>query len=231
MQHVSLFAAFEFMDLPDYLVKLWDLFRTHLSLLGLIATWACIGWVYLRKRADWESKSFLNQVNFSLNFIEDRRLCLRTLLELQAGDVWLNDYGIKKVFAAAGRTRPDQPFVLLDDADDMGFMQRAVLNVLSEKFADAFLARSMGREVKTARFVFAVTFEDFPDMRTRKFRVLLVEAEALKKLFSETTERDVLIDEPRHRDRLTVLKMMRDLYLGTTKMAHPVLGEVELGLV
>src|SRR5262245_41154752 len=121
------------------LEAIWNLIRTHAGTVGLIVTWAGIALVYFRRRADWQKKSFLNQVNFSLNYILDRKLCLRTLLEVTATEVWLNDYGIKKVFKAAAQTRADQPFIILDDAEDMGFAKRAVLNVLSERFAEAFL--------------------------------------------------------------------------------------------
>jgi hypothetical protein len=213
------------------LKELWDLVKGHLSLIGLVLTWVGIALVYLRRRSEWLKKSFLNQVNFSLNYIEDGKLCIRTLLETTASQVWLNSYGINKVFKAAGRTRPDQPFIILPDEEDMGFVKRAVLNVLSEKFADVFLAQGMGLPVKTARFVFAITFENFPDMRTRKFRILLMEVESLKQLFVETPgEGEMKVSEPRHRDRLSVLRAMRDIYFGDRQAEKPILGELELGL-
>jgi len=215
----------------DLLKDLWDFIKPHLSLIGLVLTWVGIVLVYWRRRSEWLRKSFFNQVNFSLNYVEDGRLAIRTLLETTASQVWLNTYGINKVFKAAQRTRPDQPFILLADDEDMGFVKRAVLNVLSEKFANVFVARSMGLPVKSARFVFAITFENFPDMRTRKFRVLLVEAENLKRLFVETPgEGELQVSEVRHRDRLGVLRAMHEIYVGARPAEKAVLGEVELGL-
>jgi hypothetical protein len=214
----------------NVLIDLWERVHPHLTGVGLVLTWLGIIIVYIRRRTAWRKKSFLNQVNFSLNYIENGQLCLRTLLELSATEVWLNDYGIKKVYNAAAKTRHDQPFIHLDDQEDMDFIKRAVLNVLSEKFAEAFLARSMNLPVRTAKYCFAITFENFPDMRTRKIRVLLMEAESLKQL-GDPSEQDLAVAEVRHRDRLTVLRTMRDIYLGKQKWATPVIGEMELGVV
>lgn len=216
----------------ETLLQIWDFIRGHVSTIILILTWIGIVLVYVRRRSDWMRKSFMSQVNFSLNFIQNGQLCLRTLLETTAPQVWLNSYGIRKVFKAASRTRPDQPFIILNDEEDMGFARRAVLNVLSEKFAEVYLAQGMGLPVKIARFVFAITFENFPDMRTRKIRILIMEVESLKKLFIETPkEGEMLVAETRHRDRLGVLRAMHEMYLGTRKTEQQILGELELGVV
>lgn len=212
----------------EILETIWNLIRAHAGTVGLILTWLGIGLVYFRRRADWQRKSFMSQVNFSLNYVQDRKLCLRTLLETTATEVWLNDYGIKQVFNAAKQTRADQPFIILDDAEDMAFVKRAVLNVLSEKFAESFLAQPVGVPARTARFCFAVTFENFADMRTRKIRVLLMEVDSLK---GQNWDSDIMLDNAWHRDRVTVLKMMRDIYLGQSPLPKSLLGEVELGLV
>ena len=105
--------------------------------------------MYFRKRADWSRKQFLGQVNFSLTYVGGGTMAMRTLLETTAQKVWLNDLGVKKVAHAAARTTADQPFVSLDDPKDMDFVYRAVLNVLSEKFAEAFLAETLGVPVTT----------------------------------------------------------------------------------
>src|SRR5260370_35953013 len=161
----------------NLLIQFWEWIHPHLPMVGLILTWVGIVLVYARKRTAWKQKSFLNQVNFSLNYIENGQLCLRTLLEVSAAEVWLTDEGNKKVFNAAAQTRHDQPFIHLDDREDMDFIKRAVLNVLSERFAEAFLARSMNLPIQTAKYCFAITFENFPDMRTRKIRELLMPAQ------------------------------------------------------
>ena len=110
---------------------------------------------------------------------------MRTLLETSAHQVWLNDLGVRQVVRAAERTTPDQPFVVLDDPADMAFVHRAVLNVLSEKFAEAFVAQASGLPARFDTFHFAVTCERFADIRTLKIRVLVATAADLQETFAE----------------------------------------------
>src|SRR4051794_19569709 len=160
-----------------------DFLRHYGGSLSLAFTWAAIAWVYLAKRANWSRKQFVGQVNFSLNFVVDGQLVMRTLVEVPAQNVWLNDLGVAKVQRAANRTTSDQPFVRLPDPADMDFVHRAVLNVLSEKFSDAYLAQSLGLPVESAVHRFAITMERYGDIRTLKLRVLLVAEQALESLF------------------------------------------------
>src|SRR5947209_10474626 len=127
--------------------------------LALLFTWAALLWVHYGKRSDWARKQFLDQVNFSLNLVAEGRLVMRTLLERPARDVWLNDLGVSQVRQAAQRTTPEHPFIELADPADMDFVHRAILNVLSEKFADAYLAQSMGLPVRSETYRFAITME------------------------------------------------------------------------
>jgi hypothetical protein len=207
----------------------WKLAKEHASTAGLILTWLGIAAVYWRKRSEWQRKQFTNQVNFSLNYVVDNQLKLRTLLETSVQEVWLNDYGVKKVLAAAERTTAVQPFIVLADVEDMAFIQRAVLNVLSERFSEAFLAASMGLPVKKAVYCFALTYEKYQDMRTRKFRVLLMERESMKESFGSERPAEIAFAEGHHRDRWTTLKAMYELH-GSPKNIG-IVGEVELGIV
>jgi hypothetical protein len=215
----------------ELLRTIWDFVWPRAGEVGLVFTWAGIIYVWLRRRAEWRRKQFLNQVNFSLNYVEDRRLCIRTLVETTVNEVWLNPYGVGKVVRAAARMRPGQHFILLDDPDDMDFVKRAVLNVLSERFAEVYVGRCLGLPVRTARFCFAVTFETHAQMHTRKFRVLLMEIEGLKRLFTDPPEAELIVDKQWQKDRLAVLREMRDIYLGNVKPGADVLGETELGVV
>ena len=192
-------------------------------------TWIGIATAYVRKRAQWRTKSFTGHVNFSLNYVADGTLQLRTLLETSTAEVWLNDYGVGLVLAASKKTRADQPFIILSDPVDMAFVKRAALNVLSEKFANAFLATSMGLPVKMATYYFAITFENFKDMRTRKFRVLLVEAQSLASMFGSAAPAPGVVD-PVHADRLQVLRTMARLAADPSSDRQQILGRVQLGL-
>lgn len=204
------------------------------STIALLLTWGGIAVVYLRKRSDWLRKSFLGQVNFSLNYVENNTLLLRTLMEEPANDVWLNDYGVKQVTRAAEQVTLEQPFLLMEDENDMEFIKRAVLNVLSERFAEAFVARAQGVPVKSATYIFGITFEKYADLRTRKLRVLLMEENTLKTLFGPDNQgTNLAVVNPLHQDRLTSLRVMYQLWMkqqGSEQRLHP-LGRLELGVV
>jgi len=206
-----------------------DLLKNYGVVISLVLTWAAIGWVYLGKRAHWMRKEFMGHVNFSLNYIVDGKLAMRTLAEVRAADVWLNDLGVNQVRRAADRTTSDQPFVWLSDPADMAFVNRAVLNVLSERFSGTYVAQSMGLPVETATYWFAITMERYDDMRTLKLRVLLVKADDLETVFAP--ENPVAIPSEIYRPRLQTLRSMHRLHLDSGKPEVPKLGHVVLGIV
>jgi hypothetical protein len=213
----------------DTLHDVWEAIRPHLSAIVLALTWVGIVFAYLRKRSHWRTKRFADQVNFSLNYVADGTLQLRTLLETSTSRVWPNEHGVRVVLGAAKKTRPDQPFIILDDPQDMAFVKRAALNVISEKFADGFLAATLGIPVKSALYHFAVTFENFADMRTRKFRIILVEAKGLTEMFGPTAPEPAVVDAI-HRDRLRVLQTMAKLSAEPKGDNRQILGRVFLGM-
>jgi len=196
--------------------------------LGMLATWCGIAWVWYRKRADWSRKEFLRQINFSVSYVADGKLVIRTLLETSAQQVWLNDRGVQQIIRAAARTTPTQPFIRLADPGDMAFLYRAVLNVLSEKFADAFLAQGMDLPAQFATYRFAVTCERFADMRTLKIRVLLIRDEDLQMTFADGNP--VEVPSAYYAPRLQALREMAKLFAGAGQPGVMTLGRVVLGL-
>jgi hypothetical protein len=212
----------------DVVPTLIDFARRYGGGLSLAFTWGAIAWVYLAKRSDWSRKQFLGQVNFSLNYVVDGRLVMRTLLEVPCQDVWLNDLGVRKVRQAASRTTADQPFVSLSDPKDMDFVHRAVLNVLSEKFADAYLAEAMGLPVRSAVYRFVISMERYADVRTLKLRVLLMAEEDLETLFTPDAEgaSGPRVPNALYGARLKTLRAMHDLH---RRAGEP--GVLELGQI
>ena len=210
--------------------QLYEFVRDDIGvgLIGLLVTWAGIGWVYFRKRTDWSRKQFLNQVNFSLSYISDGKLTMRTLMESSAHEVWLNDHGVRQVVRAAEQTTPDQPFIVLDDPADMAFIHRAVLNVLSEKFAEAYIAQANGLPTRFTTYRFAVTCERFADVRTLKIRVLLATDDDLRETFAEG--RSVEIPSKYYEPRLRTLRAMSRLFRTDGQPGSVALGRVILGL-
>jgi hypothetical protein len=215
----------------DFLVRISDVLRPHWNTIALVITWAGIAIAYLRRRAQWRSKQFLARVNFSLNYVVGDTLTMRTLMETTASGVWLNEYGVGHVIAAARRAAVDQPFLLLQDPADRDFVNRAVLNVLSERFAETYLAASLGRPVLIKPHLFGLTCEKYGDIRTLKLRVLIIEEKTLVELFGPTNRVASLANlNPILRSRLTTLRIMYDLYQKDRSADRPVLGHMELGV-
>jgi hypothetical protein len=210
----------------------FEVVKPHGYMIALVLTWICIGIVALRRRLHWRRKQFLTLVNFSLNYTVGSQLAMRTLLESTTDDVWPNEYGVKKLLYGAARATIENPFIVMDEQKDRDFVNRAVLNMLSQRFAETFIAASLGVPVRSATFIYAVTCEKYTDIRTLKVRVLLIEERTLERLFGKEHEADRLqITNPIYKARLRTLRGMYDLYAKDLTAASPVLGRVELGVV
>ena len=212
-----------------WLAPIVEFLKSYGTGLTLIVTWGTLLWVYLGKRSDWSRKQFLDQVNFSLNLVVDGQLVMRTLVEMPAQEVWLNDLGVGQVRNAAKRTTPDQPFIDLEKPEDMDFANRAVLNVLSEEFAEAYLAQSLGLPVKFETYRFAITMERYDDIRTLKMRVLLVKESELEALFVPEGC-PVTAKNQQYASRLKTLQQMHTLHTREGQPGIPRLGRVILGV-
>jgi hypothetical protein len=213
------------------LTAILDWVVAHIAIIGLVLTWAGIGLVYYRRRSDWAQKQFADQVNFSLNYVIGDMLAMRTLLECTVKDVWLNDFGVKKVRAAARLTTPEQPFILLEDQADRDFVHRAVINTLSERFAAAFVAEALGVPVHTGKFIFAITYERYDIMRTLKFRVLIMEERTLVQLFGPGGRGDSLqVSNPVFLARLKSLRAIYELYAKDQATRKGLVDQVQLGV-
>jgi hypothetical protein len=215
----------------DHVVEALNALRQHSSTIALIITWVGIAFVYWRRRVQWARKQFMNQVNFSLNYVTNDAIAMRTLLETTAQHVWLNEYGVKKVFAAAQKTTVENPFIVLDDQADQDFINRAVLNVLSERFAESFLAQALGVPVQHGNFCFAITFERFDEIRTLKTRVLIMEEQLMIRMFgAENLAAKVQIPHEVYKQRLKTLKAMHDVYMRDKTSKKQALGYMEMGV-
>jgi hypothetical protein len=207
-----------------------DFIKQHAGVLGLSLTWAGLAWVYYRSRVDWGQKRFGEIVNFSLNYLDGDTLVMRTLIEEEADDVWLNRIGVQKLLAAARRTTIERPFVILDRQIDMDFAYRAALNVLSERFAGAFVAQALGAAVHSGEFLFAITYERYKEMRTFKLRVLLVERRTLETRFGPDALEKIRLSHPVYGPRRQTLMRMHELHLQSMSGGKHALGSVELAV-
>jgi hypothetical protein len=206
--------------------------RPHWNTIALVLTWLAILVVAVRRRFHWARKRFLTQVNFSLNYRVGNSLAMRTLLESTAIQVWLNEYGVASVLRAAAKTTLDDPFIIMQKPADRDFVHRAVLNLLSERFADAYIAAALGVPVRTATFLFVVTFERYAVMRTQKVRVLLAQESFLHELFGPANGAATLeINNQVYGARLQTLRLLHKQLEKEKQLGQQFLGRVELGVV
>jgi len=212
-----------------------NLLLDHWELAPLVATWSVFGILAAKRRYDWQQGRFAQQVNFSLNMLVDeggeRTLLLRTLLEESAQQVWINDYGVSRVLKAARRTSVDRPFLQIADARDRDMVMIAVLNVLSERFSDAFVARALGIPARTDTFLFGLTWERYGEMKNQKLRVMVIKRSDLQGMFhNQTDAQEIDVAEESHRPRLRTLRQMFELWTSSHADDRSVIGEIELGM-
>ena len=212
-----------------------DLALNHWELLLLAATWSVIGALAIKRRYDWRLRRFTQQVNFSLNTVVEaegsRTLLLRTLLEDSAAQVWINDYGVGRVLKAARRTTVENPFLQIPEARDRDLVMIAVLNVLSERFSDAFVAQVLGMPTTTDTFLFGLTWERYGEMKTQKLRVMVIKRSDLESMFDDRIDsREIHVTEESHRPRINTLRRMYDLWNSSQEIDRGTIGEVELGM-
>jgi len=201
----------------------------------LLITGSAIGAVSIRRQYDWRHRRFTQQVNFSLTTPVERDgaeiLLLRTLLEESAANVWLNEFGVSRVLKAARLTTREMPFLRIVQRHDRDLVMNAVLNVLSERFSDAFVARAVGVPIKTDSFLFGLTWERYGEMKTQKLRVILIKRTDLQSLFDEGSgKREIGVIEASHRPRIETLRRMFELWSSSNQEDRDMIREVELGI-
>ncbi len=190
-------------DLLEYVRDNWEPLALAVTLIvALIA--------YLKTRATWKSRNFMSRVNLSLNYVEDNKLKIRTLREDDIGRILLgNKHGKRLLLRAARKTTVGEPFLSLPQRDAWVVLN-AILNELSEQFADGFLARSMGAPTRSATYVFGVTCEKDSDVRINKIRVMIIKRSLLERI--DDLE-EVEFESPLHHIRLKTLRLMKRIFL------------------
>jgi hypothetical protein len=216
----------------EVLTQLFDTAKPYLAPVALAFTWAGVAFAWWRRRTQFRRKEFLSQVNFSLNLFTGV-LQMRTLSERFANDVWPNAHGVALLNRAAKRATDENPFLVLTNADDQGYVYRAIKNALSQLCPEAFVAAAVGAPVRTGTFLFALTCERYEEgMRTIKLRVILVEREALREWCAPGGKAELMEMAPFYRTRLKTLQAMYEMDRKHREGTGPdVLGRVEMGVV
>jgi hypothetical protein len=211
------------MDWQHLLWQAWDLLKEHwLKALGSLVILLIGSWIGRRRaRREWMNRRFLDRLNFSLNTIKDGKLQIRTLAEMNCRDVFLNDYAAQRVQEAAQRTTKDNAIVPLE-RDERWYILNAILNEVSERFAEGFLKRDMGLPVHTRPYLICLTYENAGELKTRKIRAMVIQKDVLLNLPSETPQ----LERPHHLTRFITLQ-----HLATSYQADPTnFLEIEISL-
>jgi hypothetical protein len=186
-----------------------DMLRGHLAafLVGIICTWLA----QRAARAAFTRRDFLHRVNFSLNYVENNELRIRTLKESDVDQIILdNRHGRNVVLKAARNARGSDQAPFLDLPEDCGWLVlNAILNEISEEFSAGHLAKSMGLPSRSCWYVFGATCEWDDDVKMRKIRVMVVAEELLKTIDSFSL---LKFQYPGHHVRYRTLLKMRELY-------------------
>ena len=187
-----------------------DYVRDYWEQAAALATLCIVLLTYWRARSVWTARDFMSRVNFSLNYVDAGTLKIRTLRETDIDRILLgNKHGERVVLRAARRTTTEEPFLRLRRPDSW-LVLNSVLNEISGRFSEGFLAASMGLPTRAATYVFAITCEKHRDVRMNKIRVMLVEKSLLVGI--DKLE-DLQFESDSHHVRHETLKTMRQLYL------------------
>lgn len=159
----------------DYLREDWPKLLTIL----VAAVGSFLAGRGLRRR--WKKRDFLHRLNVSLTSIEGGILRIRTLLEMDCEEIFLNASASKEIVKLAKRTTTKDPILPIDKADCWQYLN-AVLNEISERFAEGQVRRDMGLPVVSERYVLCLTREAAGTIRTQKLRCLVTKKSLLEKL-------------------------------------------------
>lgn len=199
----------DFSNLEQAWQSVLQLLKDHgIKLLVSLATLAVGAW-WGRRRAlrQWQRREFLGRINVSLNTFDNGRLLIRTLLEDELENVFLNSAAVQQVLEAAKRTT-ESDSILPVPKDDCWYYHNFVLNEISERFAQGAVRRDMGLAVTCRRYLICLTCEAAGDMRTRKVRAMVIQKETLFNLPDQLPD----LESASHKTRHATLKQLAEAY-------------------
>ncbi|MCC9600553.1 hypothetical protein LOC67_08270 [Stieleria sp. JC731] len=137
-----------------------------------------------RSQLQWRNRDFMNRLNVSLTSIDNGTLKIRTILETDAEDIFLNRAASSRIVELAKLTTASDPFIPIPP-DDRWFYLNSVLNEISERFALGHLKADAGQPVASESYLLCLTCERAGAVRTQKIRAMLVREELLRQLPDE----------------------------------------------
>jgi len=167
------------------------------------------GWFigHRRARANWQKREFFDRLNFSLNYLENGTLRIRTLAEHQCEAIFLNKAATETILKAAKAATETNPILPLPEKEYWYYLN-SVLNELSEQFAEGHIKKAQGVPVSSATYLICLTCESAPDLRMRKIRVMVIQKPFLIALGANQPT----LEKPNHHTRWKTLKTMAEEY-------------------
>lgn len=195
--------------MTEFLDVLFEKLDDHWVKLVTAAGFMLVGWVLGKRKAskDWDKREFFDRLNISLNIIRDGRLKLRTLNETRCELLFANSKAAQTVIDAAKKTTVDDPLLPLPEKDYWYYLN-AVLNELSEQFAQGALREDLGLPVTCAEYVICLTSEADANIRMRKIRALIIR----KSLLEALPEKCPKVDREQHQTRWRTLQKLAAAY-------------------
>ena len=139
-----------------------------------------LGFVYsgiLMKRS-WQKRQFLNTLNLSLNSYctTSRTFKFRTLMEANDLKVFVPEAAISHLTSAAKQTKSEDNYIIKMNPITYDLICVALVNSLSEKCAEGFLARDMGsQQILAEKYVMCLTAEDTKVSKQHKIRAMIMQ--------------------------------------------------------
>jgi hypothetical protein len=160
-----------------------------------------------RARSRWRNSDFLNRLNVTMTSIEDGTLRIRTILEMDCEEIFLNTSAARTIVRLAKRTTADDP-ILPIPKDDCWQYLNTILNEVSERFAAGQIKRDLGMPVERGQYLLCLTCERAGPVRTQKVRGMLVR----KSLLLALPDEEPAYESPTHVTRWQTLGQLADQF-------------------
>ena len=87
-----------------------------------------------------------------------------------------------------------------------------MLNTISGRFAEGFIAKDAGLPTATLQYLIALTWERGDDLRTEKLRVMIIRKDHLQSFGSDEFRTNLNLELAHHSQRVETLRMMQLLH-------------------
>jgi hypothetical protein len=195
--------------MQEFINSVRQLITEHSVKLLTAAAFTFVGWMFGRWRAarSWRKREFFNRLNVSLNTLHEGKLLIRTVLEKTCEEILLNSVAVERLIKVAQKTTKESPIIPIEK-DDRWFYLNAVLNEISETFAEGLFRREAGKPYDAVRYLICLTNECDGEVKTRKIRAMVIRKETLINLPKDTPT----FESPNHKIRWTTLQQMQKAY-------------------